>query len=99
MTTHTADIIADLVRALAPVPPSTLDDDALFVRDLGYDSLHLVELAGAVEDLFEMDPALLSEAPRIESVAALRAFVENALTAGQATQPGQAAVTRFFEDL
>ncbi|WP_141725161.1 hypothetical protein [Micromonospora pallida] len=56
--------------------------------ELHYNSLRMVELASILEDLFELDPSVLAEAPPMGTPAELRDFLLDKVSAGLGTIPG-----------
>lgn len=49
-------VVRDVVTRLAPDSPGVVTESTLLRDELGYDSLALVELAFALEEVFELPP-------------------------------------------
>jgi len=49
------DALRDILADIAGVPPEDVQPDRTLVDDLGIDSLTLVEVAAAVQDVFEVE--------------------------------------------
>jgi acyl carrier protein len=64
----------------------------MLMRDLGFNSLRLMELAFTLEDLFAMDPAAVSEAPATGTVADLSDYLAELVANADATLPSPEAV-------
>jgi hypothetical protein len=81
------DVVLRVVGEWAPDPtvPVRLTDRLL--DDLDFSSLRLVELAFIMEELFEMDPAAMGEAPPVGTIDDLCAFLLDKVAAGEAEVP------------
>jgi acyl carrier protein len=64
--------VHEIVAVMAPAGARSLSDDAQLVRDLGFDSLRLIELTVVVEKRFALPPISLDQAL---AVATLRDLV------------------------
>jgi acyl carrier protein len=80
-------VILRLVDSLAHdgARAATLAD--LLLEDLGFSSLRLLELAFMIEDVFQLDPDEVGEAPPAGSVQELCDFVAGKVAAQVATVP------------
>lgn len=97
------EIVSEVVRRLAPEGCGAVAEGTLLRDDLGYDSLALVELAFALEELFQLPPLPEEESTDAASVGDVAKIVasivsrngveqdEAALRAAVARIPGQAA--------
>lgn len=85
-------VVRRMVGLFAPEPTELARPDDTLLRDLGFSSLRLMELAFTLEELFEMDPAVASEAPPGGTVSDLCAFIAEKLASGEATMPTPDAV-------
>jgi acyl carrier protein len=59
----------ELIREMAGVSVRSVDDGAVLTADLGYDSLGLIELAGALEAEFALRPVSERDLAGIETAA------------------------------
>lgn len=81
---RTRSIVLELVRAYAPVPIEFTEASSI-LEELGYNSLRVIELCSAVQDLFSLD---VTSVPEITTVAHLQEHVLGALAAGEGELPG-----------
>lgn len=79
--------VTRLVSAYAPDGIDAVDASSALEHELGYNSLRLVELSFAVEELFGIDSLVTGTRPPIGTVAQLQDFVLSMLAAGHATPP------------
>ncbi len=94
-----AALITRLVGALAPEPVAQVLLDQRFVDDLGYNSVRLVELSFALEDLFQLEPMSVEDAPPIGHVGELVAYVCGKVSESGAPPPTAEAVEEYLRDL
>jgi acyl carrier protein len=77
-------IVLELVRAYTPVPTEFTEASGIF-DDLGYNSLRVIELCTALQDLFSLE---VVSVPEITTVASLQEHVLDALASGKGELPG-----------
>ncbi|MER6775009.1 hypothetical protein ABT389_35405 [Streptomyces bacillaris] len=90
--------IRNLVGELSPLPgfPDVRCDQIL--RDeLGYDSVHQVELTFLLEELFGFDSLVIEEAPFMETVSDLEDFTLDMISQGRARVPSESDIDRVRE--
>jgi hypothetical protein len=95
-------VVLRMVDAYAPDPVAPVRPGDSLLDDLAFTSLRLVELAFALEDLedlFDMDPAAMGEAPPVGTVTDLSAFVFGKVSGGEARLPAQADVDAVIAEL
>ena len=97
-TAFVGDVVARVVGALAPEPVEHAGTGQSLVDDLGYYSLRLIELSFAVEELFELEPMTIEDAPPISTVRDLQEYLLAKVAAGQATVPTADAVEQYLRD-
>ncbi|MEU3047358.1 hypothetical protein ABZ705_12715 [Streptomyces sp. NPDC006984] len=91
-------LIRKLAGELSPLPglPDVRSNQAL--RDeLGYDSVHQVELTFLLEELFGLDSLAIEEAPYMETVSDLEDFTLDMISQGRAKVPSQSDIDRVRE--
>ncbi|MEU7449782.1 hypothetical protein [Streptomyces diastaticus] len=91
-------LIRKLAGDLSPLPgfPDVRSDQIL--RDeLGYDSVHQVELTFLLEELFGFDSLAIEEAPFMEIVSDLEDFTLDMISQGRAKTPSQSEIDRVRE--
>lgn len=91
------ETIATLVGEFAPNAVETVHPEHTFIEDLGYDSLLLVQFSFILEELFELEPMSLNDAPPIRDVADLQDYMAEKVKAGEATVPSPEAVKEILE--
>jgi acyl carrier protein len=91
------DVVQRMVGRFAPEPPERAQPGDRILEDHGFDSLRLLEMAFALEDLFQLDPASLGEAPPIGTVSELGDYLAEKVATGQATVPDMADVEAAIE--
>lgn len=85
-------VIAEFAQRLAPARPASVDIDDELVRDLGYDSLAMVELQFAVEELFQLEPLPADEALSIWTIRDLVELVDERVSGGAGRMPDEATL-------
>jgi acyl carrier protein len=92
------DVIMRVVAALAPnqVPGVTLDN--ALVADLGFDSLRLVELSFALEELFDMQPISIDDAPPIGTVRDIYDYARRKIEVGDAQPASRESVEQWLAE-
>ncbi|NSC25211.1 acyl carrier protein [Streptomyces albus subsp. chlorinus] len=68
-------LVREFSRRIAPAKPDEARADDRFVEDLGYDSLAMLELQFALEELFGLEPIRGEQAVRMTRVSDLTQFV------------------------
>jgi acyl carrier protein len=91
-------IVCQVVKAIAPTPPESVDLDDRLIGDLGFHSLATVELAFALEDLFELEDMAMAQTAGIESVRDILPLLTNALQEGAAKMPSAQSLAEFTEE-
>ncbi|MDN0201110.1 phosphopantetheine-binding protein [Streptomyces sp. S.PNR 29] len=81
------DVVLRLVSAYAPVQASEVTTSSVLTEELGYNSLRLVELTFAVEELFELDTLTTAQVQPIQTVGQLQDFVLGLIAEGRCTPP------------
>src|SRR4029079_9030216 len=79
------DVLVRVVGALAPESVERAEPGQALIRDLGYHSLRLVELGFALEELFDMEPTTIDDAPPTGTVAALTEYLVGRIEQGLGT--------------
>lgn len=91
------EVVARTVANIAPDDITMAEPEQRLVADLGYHSILLIELAFALEELFELDQVSLDDPPPTGAVKQLQEYVLSKVLAGQAVAPTAAAVDEFFQ--
>ena len=91
-------VIRRLVGYFAPEPVAAAGAEDTLVGDLHFSSLRMVELAFAVEELFDMDATAMAEAPPVGTVGDLRDFLLARIAGGEARTPATGDVDTYLED-
>jgi acyl carrier protein len=87
-----AEVVREFVRRLAPAQPAQMRDDDEFVRDLGYDSLAMLELQFVLEELFGFEPIDPEEILDVWTIADLIRLAGSLLAAGLGTVPSESVI-------
>jgi acyl carrier protein len=91
-TISISSVVRHAITLIAPSRPTlTVDGDHL-INDLGFDSLSLVELAFALEELFGLDAVTPERAMTLRTVGDIISHVEAALASGIGKEPSVEAV-------
>ncbi|GAA0572131.1 hypothetical protein GCM10010172_65830 [Paractinoplanes ferrugineus] len=90
------EIVAQLVGDIAPDGDERLSPDLSLVADLGYNSLLVIELAFALEDLFGLGSTRPEDAPPIGTLGDLQRYIAEKVASGQATVPAPDDVQLFL---
>ena len=91
-------IVCQLVKAIAPACPENVSLDNRLVGDLGFHSLATVELAFALEDLFELEDMAMEQAVSIERVGDIVTLLTIALEEGAGKMPSPQSLAQFTEE-
>jgi acyl carrier protein len=91
------EVVARIVSDIAPDADAASTPDMLLVADLGYNSVLLIELAFALEELFGLDRLSEGDAPPIGTVGDLQEYVLSHVDAGLATVPDAATVDGYLD--
>lgn len=87
-----SSVVRHAIALIAPSHPAfTVDEDHL-IKDLGFDSLTIVELAFALEELFGLDAVTPERAMTLRTVGDIVSHVETALASGIGEEPSVEAV-------
>jgi acyl carrier protein len=96
---HTGDttgrleaLVLEFSGRLAPAGPAEVRADARFVEDLGYNSLAMIELQFALEELFGLEPIPAERAVKMTMVRDLAEFVSDEFEDGFGREPDAAVV-------
>jgi acyl carrier protein len=91
-------IVCQLVKAIAPACPENVRLDNRLVGDLGFHSLASVELAFALEDLFELEDIAMEQTDGIEKVSDIVPLLTIALKEGTGKMPSPQSLAQFTEE-
>jgi acyl carrier protein len=89
-------VVGRLVQDIAAADVTTVEPDYTLVNDLGYNSILLIELGFALEELFELDRLSIDEAPPTSRVRDLQEYILTKIDAGTATVPDEATVDEYL---
>jgi acyl carrier protein len=92
VVTSIPSVVRHTIVLIAPHKPAFTVDEDLLINDLGFDSLTLVELAFALEELFGLDAVTPERAMTLRTVADIIIHVESALASGIGEEPSFDAV-------
>ena len=87
-----ATLVAEFTGRLAPGTGVAVDPDAELVRDLGYDSVTLLQLQLVLEDLFSLDPIPVDQALTVWTVDDLTELLRAQLGDGNGRFPEVALI-------
>jgi acyl carrier protein len=93
---HVEDVVCRLVGEMSPVTTSPAASDQLLIADLGYYSLLVIELAFALEELFDLRLLAAEDPPPVGTVRELQDYVIEKVRSGAATVPDMAEVDAFL---
>jgi len=91
------DVVARIVGRVAPDEPSEVGPDDMLVADLGYNSILFIELAFALEELFQLESLTFEDVPPTGSVRQIQEYIAEKVAAGSAVAPSAAAVDEFLQ--
>ncbi|WP_431936217.1 acyl carrier protein [Micromonospora sp. RP3T] len=88
-----------MVTLFAPEPAPAVRHEHRLIDDLGFNSLRLMELAFALEELFRMDLESSGFVPAADTVGELCDFISARAAAGEATIPKPEAMDAVVAEL
>jgi hypothetical protein len=91
------EVVARVVATLAPDKPATVGRNESLIAHLGYDSLLLMELRFALEELFALDVVDLEDPPPVGEVWQLQEYMAQQVRAQTATVPTSDVVTAYLQ--
>ncbi|WP_030378746.1 MULTISPECIES: acyl carrier protein [unclassified Streptomyces] len=89
---YAREVVLRVVAAYAPDGSGGITPATVLEEELGYNSLRLVELSFAIEELFGLGSPGTTHLPPIETVAQLQDFVAATVAAGTSEPPTPEAV-------
>lgn len=88
------ELIRKLVGEIAPPGSPKVKSGHSLREELGYDSVHEVEITFVLEELFGFEPLAIEDSPDLETVADLENFTLDMIAQGRATIPKQSEIDR-----
>jgi acyl carrier protein len=86
------EFIRKVVGQIAPPGYPDVQPGLILRDELGYDSVHEVELTFALEELFGFESFVVEDAPEMETVEDLENFILDMIAQGRATVPTPSVV-------
>ncbi|GIJ21044.1 acyl carrier protein [Micromonospora lutea] len=93
------DIITRVAGAIAPQPVHRAGLDDMLVGNLGYNSLRLIELAFALEDLLAIEPMSIEDALPISTVRELTRYAQTKILANGSPLPTLEVVEEYLANI
>lgn len=93
--TSIPSVVRYAIQLITPLPVACVADEHHLIGDLGFDSLILVELAFALEDLFGLDAVTPERAMTLRTVGDIASHIEAAIAGGSAQPPSAEGVQAF----
>lgn len=88
------ELIRKLVGEIAPQGSPAVQPVHILREELGFDSLREVEIAFALEELFEFEPFAVDNSPDMETVEDLENFTLEMIAQGRARVPSRGEIDR-----
>lgn len=96
LRTQVEDVVCWLVGEIAPDWAGPARPDQWLVADLGYYSLLVIELAFALEELFQLGSVSAEDAPPVSTVLDLQEYLFEKIRSGEAGVPDMTDVETFL---